>query len=83
MRQFLRQAFCDGGVPSASRLLTIPQSLAAIFVLVYATVKNHAVPDGAICTGLGAFATAHYAINKVAGIWQNKGQADPSLDPKE
>ena len=71
MREFLRragaftaQAFCDNGVPSSSRLLTIPHSMAAIFVLIYATMKNHQVPDATICGGLGAFATVHYFVNK-------------------
>jgi hypothetical protein len=81
MLQFIKQAFSDNGSPSSSRLLTIPHSLAAIFVLVYATIKNHAVPDGTVCAGLGAFATAHYFVNKGASIW-NKNKSDSDSDSK-
>jgi hypothetical protein len=71
MKEFLKQAFSDGGQPSSSRLLTIPHSVAAIFVLVYATLKNHSVPDATICGGLGAFATVHYLVNKAGSAVQS------------
>ena len=61
---YISKAFCDGGVPSSSRLLTIPHSIAAIFVLIYVTIKNHAAPDATVCGGLGVFATVHYMVNK-------------------
>jgi len=64
MKEFIRQAFCDGGVPSSSRLLTIPHVITSIFVLVYVTIKNHAIPDATVLGGLGVFATIHYAVNK-------------------
>lgn len=68
---FVAQAFCDNGTPSSSRLLTIPHSVAAIFVLIYATIKNHAVPDATICAGLGTFATIHYLVNKTGSAVQS------------
>lgn len=61
---FVTQAFCDNGVPSSSRLLTIPHVIASIFVLVYVTIKNHVIPDATVLGGLGVFATVHYAVNK-------------------
>lgn len=64
MKDFVKQAFMDNGVPSSSRLLAAVHSLAAAFVLVFVSVKTHAVPDGTVCGGLGAFATAPYLINK-------------------
>ncbi len=61
---WLGRAFCDGGNPSSSRLLAAGHSLATMFVLIFVAVKNHAIPDGTTCAGLGAFATAPYFINK-------------------
>jgi hypothetical protein len=64
MKQFIRQAFCDGGVPSSSRLLAAAHSLSVIFALLFFVIKTHALPDGTVSGGLGAFATAPYFINK-------------------
>lgn len=80
MKEFIKQAFSDNGSPSSSRLLTIPHSLAAIGVLIYATVKSHAVPDGTALAGLGAFATCHYAVNKISSIWKKD---QPQQDPQQ
>lgn len=69
---FLKSAFSDNGTPSSSRLLSIPHAAAAIFCLVYVSVKTHALPDGLAIGGLGAFATAPYAVNRAAGVFQKK-----------
>lgn len=61
---YLKQAFSDGGSPSSSRLLTAIHSLVACVVLLYVSIKNHGLPDGMTLTGLGAFSTAHYAVNR-------------------
>ncbi len=63
--QYLKSAFSDNGTPSSSRLLTAVHSAVACVVLVYVVVKSHVMPDGTTLTGLGAFSTAHYAINRV------------------
>jgi hypothetical protein len=61
---YLKQAFSDGGNPSSSRLLTAVHSLVACGTLIFVAAKTHALPDGMTLTGLGAFSTAHYAINR-------------------
>jgi hypothetical protein len=61
---FLKQAFSDNGTPSSSRLLTIPHTLTACAALLYIVYKTHGI-DGMTASGLGAFAGAHYAINRV------------------
>ncbi len=63
---FLKQVFSDNGSPSASRLLTLLHSLVTCACLIYVTIHNHAIPDGMTLTGLGAFATAPYAINRAS-----------------
>lgn len=70
--EFLRKALSENGVPSSSRLLAAAHSLAAIFCLVYVTLKNHVIPDGTVTAGLGAFATAPYAVNRVSSMFQKK-----------
>jgi hypothetical protein len=62
--QYLKSAFSDNGNPSSSRLLTVPHSLVACGCLIYVVIKTHGFPDGTVLAGLGAFATAHYAINR-------------------
>lgn len=61
---YLKQVFSDNGSPSASRLLTLLHSLVCCGCLIFIVAKNHALPDGMTLTGLGAFATAPYAINR-------------------
>jgi hypothetical protein len=61
---WIASAFSDNGTPSSSRILAAVHSLAATFVLIFVSVKTHAAPDGTVCGGLGAFATAPYFINK-------------------
>src|SRR6266404_9689185 len=72
---FLKQVFSDNGSPSASRLLTLLHSLVTCACLIYVTVHNHAIPDGMTLTGLGAFATAPYAINRASVVF---GKDTPS-----
>jgi hypothetical protein len=67
---YFGDAFSENGTPSASRLLTIPHVLASTFVLVYVTIKNHAIPDATVLTGLGVFSTVHYAVNKASSVIQ-------------
>ena len=80
--EFLRKALSDNGTPSSSRLLAVLHSFAAVFCLVYVTIKNHAIPDGTVTAGLGAFATAPYAINRVSGMFggQKKDQGGGDAD---
>ena len=66
---FLKKAFSDNGTPSSSRMLCVPHSAAAIFVLVYLAIKTHTYPGIDTATGLGAFATAPYAINRVSNMF--------------
>lgn len=61
---YLKQVFSDNGSPSASRLLTLLHSLVSCACLVFVTAKTRALPDGMTLTGLGAFVTAPYAINR-------------------
>jgi len=75
VKDFVRQAFCDNGVPSSSRILTIPHSIAAMFVLIYVTLKTGHSPDATVCAGLGSFATVHYLVNKA-------GSTISSFSPK-
>jgi hypothetical protein len=77
------KALSDGGSPSASRMLTAVHSLVACGVLIYVALKTHAIPDGMTLTGLGAFSTAHYAVNRATTAWgkSNVPKPDvPSLD---
>jgi hypothetical protein len=67
--QFLAKAFSEKGTPSASRMLAIPHTFAAIFVLVYLAIKTHTYPGIDTATGLGAFATAPYAVNRVSNMF--------------
>jgi hypothetical protein len=80
-KQFLKAAFSDNGTPSSSRLLTVPHSIAAIFVLVYLTIHTGHYPGMDEATGLGAFATAHYAINRVSNMFGGQKNAAPPPVP--
>lgn len=57
-------AFSDAGTPSSSRVLTLLHSIAAMFALIFTTVKTGHPPDATVCGGLSAFATVHYFVNK-------------------
>jgi hypothetical protein len=66
---FVKNAFSDGGSPSAARVMLLPHCLAAVFVLVYVAIKTHTFPDGTAAAGLGAFATAPYAVSKASNMF--------------
>lgn len=76
MRKFLRDAFSDNGTPSSSRLLTVPHSLVAMFVLAYVAIKTHSYPDAAQGSALGGFATVHYLVNRATTAWGKTPPAD-------
>lgn len=81
---FVKKAFSDNGTPSSSRLLTIPHSITACVALLYIVYKTHTI-DGMTASGLGAFAGAHYAINRVTTAF-GKQKADdpaPAADPAD
>jgi hypothetical protein len=69
MKDFVKAAFSDNGNPSSSRLLTVPHSLAAIFVLIYVAIKTHSFPSAAEGSALGGFATVHYLVNRATTAW--------------
>jgi hypothetical protein len=74
--RYLKSAFSDNGTPSSSRLLTAVHSAVACAALGYVVIKNHAMPDGTTLTGLGAFSTAHYAINRVTTAFGRDKSSD-------
>lgn len=80
--EFVRRALSDDGTPSSSRLLSVAHSLVAMFCLTYVSIKNHVIPDGTVLVGLGAFATAPYAINRASGMFggQKKDQSGGNAD---
>ncbi|VVB52839.1 Uncharacterised protein [uncultured archaeon] len=78
--EHLRKAFSDNGEPSSSRLLALVHSVVASFVLVYIAIKTHGWPDGGTSAGLGAFATAPYAVNRASKMFDKK---DDSKDTKD
>ena len=69
MQEFLKKAFSDSDQPSSSRLLTVPHSIAAIFVLVFVAMKTHSYPNAAEGSALGGFATVHYLVNRATVAW--------------
>jgi len=76
LSSWLKLAFSDQGNPSSSRLLTLLHSLVACATLLFVVIKNHphSMPDGATLTGLGAFSTAHYAVNRVTTAFGTKDE---------
>lgn len=79
---YLKQVMSDAGVPSSSRWLSLLHSFIACGCLVFVTIKNHALPDGMTLTGLGAFSTAPYAINRASNMFggQKKDKPDVNTD---
>lgn len=68
---FLKKTFSDDGIPSMSRIMTVPHSLIACWAVVYIVLHTHGIGlDTA--TGLGAFATVHYGVNKITKIFTKK-----------
>jgi len=82
---FIKEAFSDNGTPSSSRVLTALHSLAAIFVLVFIASKTRKYPGADEATGLGVFATVHYGVNKISGMFggQKKDKPDQNIDPSQ
>lgn len=76
---WLAKAFSDNGSPSSSRILTLLHSLVSCGTLVYVVAKNHAIPDGMTLTGLGAFSTAHYAVNRATTAWGKSNTPKPDV----
>ena len=65
MRDFLRQAFMDNGVPSSSRLLSAICTVASIGWITHIVFHTHAMPDVATIGGATAFSVAHYSANRL------------------
>ena len=79
---FLKAAFSDNGTPSSSRLLTLLHSLVGCGALIYVIAKTHLLPDGTTLAGLGAFTTAHYAVNRATNAWGKDKTPKPDTDDK-
>jgi hypothetical protein len=77
---FIKRAFSDNGTPSSSRLLTIPHTITACAALLFIVYKTHGI-DGMTASGLGAFAGAHYAINRVTTAFGKDKDASPASPP--
>jgi len=79
---WVKRALSDNGNPSSSRLFGALSTVAAIFCLLFVTVKNHAAPDALTTGGLAAFGTAPYTVNRITGMFggqktdQDGGNAD-------
>jgi len=65
MRDFIKQAFMDSGVPSSSRLLSAVCSFASIGWITHIVMHTHAMPDVATLGGVTAFSVAHYSANRL------------------
>ena len=78
---WVSKAFSDGGSPSSSRLLTAVHSLVACVALVFVVIKTHTLPDGMTLTGLGAFSTAHYAVNRATTAFGKSNVPKPDIPP--
>lgn len=68
-KEFIKQAFCDNGQPSSSRLLTAATTLSSIVALLTVVFKTHVLPDGTALGGLGAFAASPYAVNRASKMF--------------
>lgn len=77
---WLGKAFSDNGTPSSSRLLTLLHSLVGCSALIYVLAKTHMMPDGTTLAGLGAFTTAHYAVNRATNAWGKDKSPQPNAD---
>lgn len=74
---WLAKAFSDNGSPSSSRVLTAVHSSIACAALAFVVLKTRALPDGTVLAGLGAFATAHYAVNRASNAWGKPNAPKP------
>jgi hypothetical protein len=64
VREFIKQAFSDGGTPSVSRVLMALLFLCSIVWITHIVWKTHALPDGGALAGLAAFAVAPYGVHR-------------------
>lgn len=78
-REYIKQAFCDNGTPSSSRLLTAFTTLTSAVALLYFVFKTHTMPDGLALTGLGGYASSPYAVNRVSKMFGH--DKDGTIDP--
>jgi hypothetical protein len=72
-KSWLRSAFSESTVlasGSSSRLLTAIHSLVACIALLFVVHKDGKIPDAVTMTGLGGFATIHYAVNAARNVFQ-------------
>ncbi len=72
----IKKSFSDNGQPSSSRLLAAVHTTIASFVAVYLAIKTHTWPDGGTMAGLGAFATAPYAVNRASNMFKKDKEVD-------
>ena len=79
---FLRKTFSDGGIPSMSRVMTIPHVIISCWAVVYIVLHTHGIGLDTL-TGLGAFATVHYGVNRVTNIFTKKQQPQDDQAAKE
>src|SRR5882724_8246634 len=68
-REFIKQAFSDTGQPSSSRLLTAATTLSSIVALLVVVFKTGHMPDGMSLTGLGAFGSSPYPVNRASAMF--------------
>jgi hypothetical protein len=66
---FVKIAFSDNGVPSSSRLLSIPHFVVAGFSILWTTIKTGGHPDYLAITALSGFAVAPYAVNRASNMF--------------
>jgi hypothetical protein len=72
MKDFIKGAFSDNGVPSSSRIVSAVCALSSIVWISHVVWHTHALPDAVSTAGVTAFSTSHYVANKVAGIFDKK-----------
>ncbi len=79
-REFIKQAFSDDGQPSSSRLLTAATTASSIVALLSVVFKSGHLPDGMALTGLGAFASSPYAVNRASKMFGKDKDVDSIAD---
>jgi hypothetical protein len=80
VKEFLKQAFCDNGTPSSSRLLTVVTVFSSAFALLYAVITTRLIPDGGALMGLGAYASSPYAVHRASKMFGKDGdRAAPAV----
>jgi len=77
MFKFFKDAFCDNGTPSSSRILTAVSTITVLVGFIHVCFHNHQLPDGGASAGAATLATAAYAANRATTAWQNRNQPNP------